>query len=630
MWFVRPSPGFGEWLGTNGWLFLVGFGLLGALLKSGGWLLWQSRFSFRMGMLFLGVYFFIALIATHYHQENLKIQRVVIHENAVQMARRALNRLESGYRDFPQKMEKRLSDTLKSFHRDGSLLAQAVDYVIAQPFQGRIFYSADEYGLPSQLLTQAWPAVTVACMGLPRMSGHEYRIQEMIQDRKSPEVLMYAEKEIMRWKEFSDVEFSGRMVPLRFLREGFYSYWECSGASTEPTAMVAIVAGEQLQWSYLLEAFEDSMKSVPFLAVFRPHRWDQFRVFHQSFKVETDLVDLYYLGGARKDVLTDFPLEQKQMKGVFFSSSLFTGVDFVAAWPEKELYAPLKKEQDSFRFRLLGGLLLLVLTWFWACWRILTPIRELHSGFRQLKEKGRAEILPFRSRDEGGKLVLAWNLLLGELARREEMRSYVSPGLRRFLARPELLQTGLTEEATVLFSDVRSFTSLSEFLDPTEVVGILNEYFSLWQECVEREGGIVDRFVGDALRVVFVSSQVPRPKEAAVNAALSMYTRMKTWSRSREERGLMVIRMGVGIASGKVHMAVLSGEKRMDIRLQGEACQRAEALEMDSKKGTSTAIFLDVSTAEKLSDTFTLKRVEADTFEVLESHWSTLQKDSAR
>lgn len=619
LWFVNPSPGFGEWLGTHSWLLLGGLLLLGLLVKSGGWLLWQSRFSFRIGMLFLGIYFLIALVATYYHQENLKIQRVLIHENAVQMARRALVGLESGYRGFPQKMETVLHDSLGHFDREGHLLPLAMDYVIAQPLQGKVFYAADEDELPGQLLIQAWPVVSVACMGLPRISGHEYRLREMVEDRTGPEVLMYAEQEIMRWQNLSDREFERKMVPFRFLREGLYSYWECSGKPEDPTVLVGMAGGAQLQWNYLLEAFEDSMKSFPYLAVFRPHRQDQFRIFHQEFSAEADLADLYYLGGARKNILTDFPLGQRQMKGVFFSSSLFNGVDFVAAWPQEELYAPLKATQDGFRLRLFSGLFLLILTWFWACLRILNPIRALHNGFRQLKEKGRASPLPFHSRDEGGRLVMSWNLLLGELARREEMSSYVSPGLRRFLARPELLKTGIHEKASVLFSDIRSFTTLSEIQTPEDVVGMLNEYFSLWQECVEREGGIVDRFVGDALRAVFVSSQVPRPQEAATNAALSMHMRLKSWNHERERQGLLAIRMGVGIASGEISMAVLSGEKRMDIRLQGEACQRAEALEVASKQGTSTAIFLDLPTAEELADTFTLKRVEADTFEVLES-----------
>src|SRR5207344_173779 len=106
---------------------------------------------------------------------------------------------------------------------------------------------------------------------------------------------------------------------------------------------------------------------------------------------------------------------------------------------------------------------------------------------------------------------------------------------------------------TVLFSDIRSFTSISESMDPRALLDFLNEYFSGMVESVLHHHGVVDKFIGDAIMAVF-GAPVPEPGDPlnAVKAALEMRTRLEKINQSFKQRGLPEIRTGIGLHTGQV------------------------------------------------------------------------------
>src|SRR5215813_2956119 len=120
----------------------------------------------------------------------------------------------------------------------------------------------------------------------------------------------------------------------------------------------------------------------------------------------------------------------------------------------------------------------------------------------------------------------------------------------------ELMSTGFAlggkhVDASVMFSDIRSFTSLAESLPPAETIELLNSYYTLMFDAIGGHGGIVNQMLGDGLMAIF-GAPLPRAdhRERAVRAALEMLELVEGFNREQELRGRVEIRVGIGVASG--------------------------------------------------------------------------------
>jgi adenylate cyclase len=153
--------------------------------------------------------------------------------------------------------------------------------------------------------------------------------------------------------------------------------------------------------------------------------------------------------------------------------------------------------------------------------------------------------------------------------------------------RPDL--GGETLNVTVLFSDIRGFTTLSEKLSAHEVVEMLNAYFTRVCEPILTEGGTVDKYIGDAVMAVF-GSPVRHPDHArrAVRAALGMAREaegFKQWMRERfPGRGLAEFGVGVGLHSGEAVIGDIGTSKRKEFTAVGDTVNAASRLEGVTKE----------------------------------------------
>ena len=139
------------------------------------------------------------------------------------------------------------------------------------------------------------------------------------------------------------------------------------------------------------------------------------------------------------------------------------------------------------------------------------------------------------------------------------------------LSRPEELQLGgERREVTVLMSDLRGFTQMSDKLGPEKVVEILNHYLTAMVDVVLKWGGTIDEIIGDALLVIF-GAPLPAPEHArrAVCCALEMQEAMKPLNVLLQEKGLVSIGMGIGLNSGEVVVGNIGSEKRMKYSVVG-------------------------------------------------------------
>jgi adenylate cyclase len=139
---------------------------------------------------------------------------------------------------------------------------------------------------------------------------------------------------------------------------------------------------------------------------------------------------------------------------------------------------------------------------------------------------------------------------------------------------------GARAEVTILLTDIRNFTAISEQMDPAEVVELLNSYFPGMINIIFHHQGMVDKFIGDSILAVF---GVPLPREddalRAVRAAIEMQKGLRTINRERARNRQTTLEIGIGITSGTVISGNIGSERRMDYTVIGDPVNLAARLE---------------------------------------------------
>jgi adenylate cyclase len=145
---------------------------------------------------------------------------------------------------------------------------------------------------------------------------------------------------------------------------------------------------------------------------------------------------------------------------------------------------------------------------------------------------------------------------------------------------------GVRREVSVLFADVRGFTSYSEKHDPEQVTRSLNEYFEVMVDVVAGHEGVLDKYIGDGLMVVF-GAPVAQPDHAsrAVITALEMQAALQTLNLKRAQRGDDPIAIGIGVNTGIVISGNLGSIKRMEFTVVGDTVNLAARLESRAGQG---------------------------------------------
>ncbi|MBA3921485.1 MAG: GAF domain-containing protein [Nostocaceae cyanobacterium] len=145
----------------------------------------------------------------------------------------------------------------------------------------------------------------------------------------------------------------------------------------------------------------------------------------------------------------------------------------------------------------------------------------------------------------------------------------------------DALMVGERKEVTILFSDIRGYTSLTENLGAAEVVSLLNQYFETMVEAVFDHEGTLDKFIGDALMAVFGAPLPLTENHAwrAVESALDMRQRLAVFNQSRILKSQPLIRIGIGISSGEVVSGNIGSQKRMDYTVIGDGVNLSSRLE---------------------------------------------------
>ncbi|HUW01002.1 MAG TPA: GAF domain-containing protein [Acidimicrobiales bacterium] len=191
------------------------------------------------------------------------------------------------------------------------------------------------------------------------------------------------------------------------------------------------------------------------------------------------------------------------------------------------------------------------------------------------------------------------------------MARYMDPALAdRLVKNDQEILGGRAARATILFSDIRSFTTIAEALGPTETVTMLNEYFTLMVDCIAAEGGMLDKFIGDAIMAAF---GVPEPadddEDRAVRSSISMIRAMLDWNVGRVAAGKPAIDMGIGLNTGQVVTGNIGSPKRMDFTMIGDGVNLASRLEGACKEYKARILISD-STHQRLKGVYRTREVD--------------------
>lgn len=196
------------------------------------------------------------------------------------------------------------------------------------------------------------------------------------------------------------------------------------------------------------------------------------------------------------------------------------------------------------------------------------------------------------------------------LAREEVARANYSRFMPEYVVK-QLLENpgsfklgGVNQTITVLFADIRGFTSFSEKENPEKVVGLLNRYFSVMSEIIFAHGGTLDKYIGDGLMAIFgAPNATPEDAENALKTAVTMQKRVATLNKELESEGLRRIHIGIGLHTGEATIGYIGSEQRSEYTAIGDMVNLASRLESNAKGGQ---ILISEETAKAGGALFTL------------------------
>ena len=266
----------------------------------------------------------------------------------------------------------------------------------------------------------------------------------------------------------------------------------------------------------------------------------------------------------------------------------------------------------------IGSAFAIILVWFFV--RYLTsPLRRVVSSMREIIQTNDLSArVPVDFSDEIGELSHTFNVMTGELEKaivqikektyeavlsqkreqriRQIFQKYVPQELiDQFFANPESMLVGENRPIAVLFSDIRGFTTISEAMKPEKLVESLNRYFSTMVDRIDARGGVIDKYIGDAIMAIFGApvraDDLDELAAQAVLAGLDMIDSVEPFNVHQRELGEPEFKIGVGLDFGEVTVGNIGTEQKMDYTVIGDRVNVASRLEGLTKKYGQPLLF---------------------------------------
>lgn len=244
----------------------------------------------------------------------------------------------------------------------------------------------------------------------------------------------------------------------------------------------------------------------------------------------------------------------------------------------------------------------------WTTLDIVYPVKELLYNMQKTGEGKTVNYTAVRNNDEIGELAEEFNEMSGKLEQyisnisrmNEAYFRFVPKQFLDFLGKDSILDVKLGDqiqkEMSVLFTDIRDFTALSEELTPKENFDFLNEYLSCMEPVISRNHGFIDKYIGDSIMALFVGNV-----ENAIDAAIEMRSALSDFNLQRKLENKSSVNSGIGIHTGNLMLGVVGGHGRMDGTVVSDTVNLASRVEGLTKM-YGTSIIISQDTLIKLQD----------------------------
>ncbi len=236
------------------------------------------------------------------------------------------------------------------------------------------------------------------------------------------------------------------------------------------------------------------------------------------------------------------------------------------------------------------------------------PIRELVGGTEQISKGNFKVQVPVRGRDDMGQLAQSFNEMAADLALKEKYHSILHTIADKDVAQQlldgKIALGGELRETTVMFCDIRGFTALTQNMNPTEIIALLNEHMTVLTKIVTEHHGVVDKFIGDSIMALFGA-----PKSYGNDAlnAVRCAQRMMAERAKLNETSRYHLQIGIGLASGQVLAGNMGSADRSNYTVLGERVNLAARLCSVAARGE---IVLGPATREQLGDLITVEQMD--------------------
>ncbi|MDP2235350.1 MAG: adenylate/guanylate cyclase domain-containing protein [Bacteroidales bacterium] len=222
----------------------------------------------------------------------------------------------------------------------------------------------------------------------------------------------------------------------------------------------------------------------------------------------------------------------------------------------------------------------------WTHNSIVIPLKEVVEKMRQQGEDELGRLAILRTNDEIGELANGYNemamRITGNITALKEIteanQRFVPEEFLQILGKKSITDVALGDQIqkhmTILFIDIRSFTTISEKLSPKENFDFLNDYLGYMEPVIRAHNGFIDKFIGDSIMALFGDKA-----EDAIDAALEMHERLKEFNLMLKQVGRPPIDTGAGIHSGNLMLGVVGGEGRMETTVISDSVNLASRLE---------------------------------------------------
>jgi class 3 adenylate cyclase len=243
----------------------------------------------------------------------------------------------------------------------------------------------------------------------------------------------------------------------------------------------------------------------------------------------------------------------------------------------------------------------------WLARVITRPIGELVKATEIVATGNLQTEVMVTTSDETGRLTASFNQMVAGLRERERIRNmfsqYVTGQVAEAVLRGEVRMGGERKDVTVLMSDVRSFTTLSEGLEPEVLVSMLNRYFNMMIDAIVEYEGVLDKFIGDGILTEYnVPLSQERHELRGVLTALRMRQYLKQFNLEQQERGEQTIRIGIGVHSGPAVVGNVGAEgKKLEYTAMGDTVNCAARLESQTKE-VNADVVISAETYEVCKD----------------------------